>query len=183
MKKYKVYPETTPVCFITSTIVEWLDVFREERYFRLILDSLNFCRENKGLLLLGLVIMPNHIHLMVSCRDGGDLAGIVRDFKRHSSTRIAEMLEQDKNGLWLHVFRKAGEKQGCRIKVWKDDYRPVSIVSERWFRQKLNYMHANPVRKGFVLNPEDWKHSSARNWILDMHDVISLDIAEIGSVI
>ena len=41
-------------------------------------------------------------------------------------------------------------------------------------------MHDNPVRKGFVLCPEDWKYSSARNWIMDKHDVITLDLDQLS---
>jgi len=45
----------------------------------------------------------------------------------------------------------------------------ASLYSEKWFYQKLNYLHENPVRKGFVTKPEDWKYSSAKNWLLDDH--------------
>ena len=120
--------------------------------------------------------MLNPIHYMVSSKEGRDLAGIIRDFKRHTSKEIARLLERDNERLFLHIFRKAGKGQGAKIKIWQDGYHPVAILSEKWFREKMEYMHANPVRKGYVVSPEEWKYSSARNWVLDIHDVITLDL-------
>jgi len=51
-------------------------------------------------------------------------------------------------------------------KIWANDFHPVALKSDRWVRQKIDYIHYNPVRKGFVELPEHWKYSSARNWIL-----------------
>ena len=176
MRKYKIDPELTSYYFCTSTIVEWQCVFKEEKYFRIIIDSLNFCREHKGLYLLGYVIMLNHIHLIVSTDEGILLSHVMRDFKRHTSKLIAEQLEKDKEKLLLYVFKKAAIKQGSKYKIWQDEYHPVALYSEEWFNQKLNYMHFNPVRKDFVTRLEDWKHSSARNWYQDDHSVMSLDL-------
>ena len=179
MKRYKVYPENTSIYFCTCTIIEWQCVFKEERYLKIITESLDYCRKRKGLFLFGLVIMPNHIHLMVSTREGFELPDIIRDFKRHTATKITGLLEQDNEKLLLYIFRKAGQKQGTKIKIWQDDYHPIAILSDKWFHEKMNYMHNNPVRKGFVTNPEDWKYSSARNWILGEHDVIILDMDQV----
>jgi REP element-mobilizing transposase RayT len=105
------------------------------------------------------------------------LSEIMRDFKHYTSTRIAEMLETDNNHLFLHVFRKAAEGRTKKqdYKIWKDEYHPIAVTSEKWFRQKMEYMHNNPVRKGFVEKPEDWKYSSARNWILGDDSIIKIN--------
>lgn len=157
MKRYKIYPETTSLYFCTSTIIEWQCVFKTEKYAQVIIESLNYCREEKGLCLFGLVVMLTHIHYMVSSREGYHLSDIIRDFKRYTSTQISKLLEQDNERLLLHIFRKAGKGQGTKIKVWQDEFHPVAMISEKWFYEKLAYMHDNPVRKGFVLHPEDWK--------------------------
>ncbi len=47
-----------------------------------------------------------------------------------------------------------------------------------FFDQKLNYIHDNPVRKGYVENPEHWKFSSARNYLLNDHSMIKVEILE-----
>jgi REP element-mobilizing transposase RayT len=106
----------------------------------------------------------------------------MRDFKRHTSTRIAEEFEKDNERLLLYIFRKAAKKakKGSRYKIWKDEFHPEAIYSEKWFYQKMRYIHNNPIRKGLVTQPEAWKYSSARNWILDDHSIISLDLDQLG---
>ena len=79
--------------FITPTIVGWLDVFTRKVYKDIIIDSLKFCIKNKGLSVHAYVIMSNHLHLVVSAREGFQLSNILRDFKRHTSKAIiAEIL-------------------------------------------------------------------------------------------
>ena len=178
MRKYRVYPETCNVYFVTCTIVQWQCVFKEERYSQIILDSLNFCRANKGLYLLSYVIMLNHLHMIVSYQENANLSNIMRDFKRHTSKKIAEQLIQDNEKLFLHIFEKTAkdEGQGVKCKIWQDEFHPEAIYSEKWFNEKMMYLHLNPVRKGFVIRPEDWKYSSARNWINDDHSIMTLDL-------
>ena len=144
----------------------------------MIIESLKYCQEHKGLYLFGYVIMLNHLHLSTSNAAETNLSEIMRDFKRHTSKRMAEQLEKENERLFLYVFRKAAEKagKGSRYKIWQDEFHPEAIYSERWFYQKLDYIHNNPVRKGFVTCPEEWKYSSARNWIMNDDSVITLDL-------
>ena len=177
MKHFKIYPDSTQIYFSTCSIVGWLCVFKEESYFQIIINSLKYCIENKGLILLGYVIMLNHIHLLTSNAPDTTLSDIMRDFKRFTSVRIAEQLEVDNEKLFLYVFKKAGtgRRKSQNYKIWQDEYRPEGIYSEKWLRQKLTYIHENPVKKGFVINPKDWKYSSARNWLRDDNSLIDID--------
>ncbi|MFQ6114904.1 MAG: hypothetical protein ACE5NG_12620 [bacterium] len=79
--------------------------------------------------------------------------------------------------LFLHVFKKAAEREkGKRdYKVWQDEYHPQIIYTDQVCRQKLEYMHNNPVVKGFVDTPEYWLYSSARNYILGDDSVLKGD--------
>jgi REP element-mobilizing transposase RayT len=72
---------------------------------------------------------------------------------------------------------KAVEKQSRKqkYKIWQEGYHPEAIYSEKWFQQKLNYIHYNPVKKGFVTEAENWKYSSAKNWFLDDHSIINIE--------
>ena len=51
----------------------------------------------------------------------------------------------------------------------------VVIYSSEMFNIKLNYIHYNPLKRGLVENPEDWKYSSARNYLFGDHSVIEVD--------
>jgi len=114
---------------------------------------------------------------MNSHQEGLAMSEIMRDFKHYTSSKIAEMLVKNNNHLFLHVFKKAVESRSKQhdYKVWQDEYHPIAITSEKWFLQKMEYMHNNPVRKGFVDRSEHWKYSSARNWILDDDSIIKIN--------
>lgn len=55
------------VFFITSTIVDWLPVFTNENYFKILTDSFTFCQKNKSLKIYAYVILDNHFHMITSC--------------------------------------------------------------------------------------------------------------------
>lgn len=178
MKHFKIDPNLTSIYFSTCTIVQWQCIFKEQKYFQIVIDSLKYCTENKGLYVLGYVIMPNHLHLLTSNTEDTNLSNIMRDFKHFTSTQIATELENNNERLFLYVFIKAAKarKKKQNYKIWQDEFRPEGIFSEKWFLQKLEYIHNNPVRKGFVTKPEEWKYNSARNWILDDESVVQISL-------
>jgi len=81
MKRYKIYPETTSFYYSTLSIIGWTPIFQDDYLFRIIIDSLQFCRNQKGLFLLGYVIMPTHLHMITSNEENTTLSDIMRDFK------------------------------------------------------------------------------------------------------
>ena len=158
------------VHFITFAVVEWVDVFTRQEYRDLIVQSLSFCQQKKGLKIHGWVIMSNHLHLLISA--GGDitLSAILRDFKKHTSTEIISGIE--KNSLesrqrWmLEIFRQAGAQnsRNSTNQFWEQDNRPMECFSYEFTKQKLDYIHNNPVAAGIVDRPEDYIYSSARDY-------------------
>ena len=83
------------IYFITFTIVEWIDVFTRQRYQDIIVDSLNYCQKQKGLILYAWCIMSNHIHLIVSAQETYDLSAILRDFKKHTAKQILKSIQEE----------------------------------------------------------------------------------------
>ena len=73
--------------FVTFSVIGWIDVFTRKLYRDIILESLNFCSENKGMNLHAWVVMSNHIHLIISS-DTNKIENIVRDFKKFTSKKI-----------------------------------------------------------------------------------------------
>ncbi len=86
--------------FLTITVIEWIDIFTKPEYCKIITDSLKFCRENKGLILYGYVIMPNHIHLLVGARGSFNLSQIISDFKKHTTREILKTLKKITEGIF-----------------------------------------------------------------------------------
>jgi REP element-mobilizing transposase RayT len=176
MKRYRISPSETSYYYSTCTISAWIPLFHDEPFFKIIIDSLNYCRIHKGLLLLGYVIMPTHLHLITSNTIDTTLSEILRDFKAYTSKKIRELLEQESRTHYLKVFKNAAKTlRKQTFKIWQDDFHPVALTSDKWFHQKMEYLHNNPVRKGFVELPEHWKYSSARNWLLDDDTIITID--------
>jgi putative transposase len=166
--------------YITITTVEWVDIFTRSIYKDIIINSLFFCREKKGLELFAYVIMTNHIHLIARAKAGFELSDILRDFKRHTAKYILKEIKEnplESRREWiLDILQKAG-KQNLKNKtyqVWRQDNHPIELYKPETVQQKLDYIHMNPVRSGIVANPEDYLYSSARNYA-EMDNVMEID--------
>ena len=125
---------------------------------------------------MGYVIMPTHLHLIISNQDNTTLTEIMRDFKNFTSKKIRHRLEKDGRKIYLRVFERSAEKlKRQNFRVWQHDYHPIALTSDEWMNQKMDYVHDHPVRKGFVEIPEHWKYSSTRNWLNDDDRIIEID--------
>ncbi|WP_440999175.1 REP-associated tyrosine transposase [Fodinibius sp. SL11] len=165
MSSWKVYSDTK-YYFCTTALTKWYPVFTSIEYYSLITDSLKYCHKNKGLSIHAYVIMLNHLHLIISANEPKFIPDIIRDLKRYTSSEISSLLKTNNQINALRIFKEAatGRKTNQEYKVWQSGYYPIGIYSEWFFRQKLHYIHQNPVRKGYVTKPEHWKFSSARNY-------------------
>jgi REP-associated tyrosine transposase len=97
-----------------------------------------------GLLVYGFVVMPEHVHLLISESDKGRLAQALQSLKQSVARRLA---------------LRAAES------LWQARYYDFNVWSERKFSEKLRYIHRNPVTRGLVDRPEDWPWSSFRHYL------------------
>ena len=179
--KYKIR-DKDKAYFITSTTVGWIDVFTRPNHKKLIVDSLQYCIHNKGLVVFAYCLMSSHLHMI--CRADGEasLSDILRDFKTYTSKRIIEQIieEPESRREWmLDYFSKACAhlKKKQKYKVWQDGNQAKEIHRTSFLYEKLEYIHNNPVQDLIVEKPEDYLYSSARNYAdLDSFlDVFVLD--------
>jgi REP element-mobilizing transposase RayT len=163
---YKIRDENA-VHFLTFAVVEWVDVFTRSFYCDIVVDSLNHCVKEKGLLLHAWIIMPNHMHLIASAREGFKLSGFLRDFKKHTSTTIVDEIEKNtresRKNWMLWIFKKAGEKNSRNTghQFWQQENHPIELRTDEMILQRLNYLHNNPVRAGIVREADHYVYSSA----------------------
>lgn len=151
------------VYYLTITVQEWVDVFTRKRYRDIIIESLQHCIDNKGLSLYAYVIMSNHLHLIARANEGFELSNIIRDFKRHTSKQILNSIqsEPESRRRWmLNIFSISENKH----EFWQKDNHPFVLYSSEMVKQKLNYIHQNPVRAGFVREAQEYMYSSASNF-------------------
>lgn len=156
--------------FLTLTTVGWIDIFTRECYCKTILNTLEFYRINRKLTVYSYCIMSNHIHMILSCDAPFELQDIVRDFKKYTSRRIIEQIREENESRrdWLlNLFADAAQKHSKtkHFKVWQDGNHAVELFSSKVTWQKVNYIHMNPVKAGYVRRMEDWWYSSARNYM------------------
>ena len=154
--------------YVTLQVVYWIDVFTRARYKDIIIENLKYCQENKGLVIYAYVIMSNHIHLLVQSQTN-ELSDVLRDFKSYTSKKLIASIENDTESRkeWmLFMFKRAAIKhtRNTAYQFWTQENHAEIIYSEKFIRQKLDYIHNNPVRAGIVLQPEDYLYSSARNY-------------------
>jgi len=167
-RKYK-FQNPSGIYFVSFAAVYWLDVFIREQYFAIVVDSLNFCIEKKGMTLYCWCIMPSHVHLIFAANDG-DPSGILRSLKTHTSKELQQAIEennQESRKEWLlWMMERAGKKNSNieKRQFWQQHNQPVELWSNEVFDQKLLYIHNNPIEAGFVNNPYDWKYSSAGDY-------------------
>lgn len=115
-------------------------------------------------------IMTNHIHLIFRSINGIRPELLLGDFKRFTSKKIVEAImnnPDEKRRAWLlDQFKKAADSSSNvkNFQFWQHDNHPIELWSNKVIQEKLNYIHNNPVEAGFVVRPEEYIYSSARDY-------------------
>ncbi len=105
-----------------------------------------------------------------------NLSSIVRDFKSYTTNQLKKILLTDNREYIIRILRKSySKRKGQKFQFWYSENWPVLIESDKFLNQKLDYIHENPVEKGYVSKPEEWIYSSARNYYLDDNSIIEVD--------
>jgi len=168
--------------FLTFQIVGWVDIFTRKAYRDIVIDSLKFCQKNKSLNIFAYVIMSNHVHIIAQSGNG-NLSGFIRDFKSFTGKQfmIEIMKSSESRKDWMkRVFEYHGKfKTRQQYQFWTNSNHAVLIFSQKFIRQKVNYIHNNPVKNGLVEKPEDYLYSSARNYA-DKDALLDVIILNLG---
>ncbi|TCN59940.1 transposase [Flavobacterium circumlabens] len=157
--------------FITSTVVDWIDVFTRQTYRDIVIESFDYCIKNKRMILYGYVIMSNHIHLIVQSEDG-KLSDLIRDFKKYIAKNILEKIQnsnESRRDWMLERFKLAAQshQRNKEYQFWQYGNHAEEIYSNTFMWSKLDYIHLNPVRAGLVTKASDYIYSSASNYVND----------------
>ena len=166
-EKYK-FNDSQGIYFVTSTVVHWIDLFTRKECKRIILESLQYCQGQKGLVIHGWCLMESHLRLIISTI-GEPLEAILRDFKKHTSRQLVKTLPEinESRKEWLlRAFTKAGAnlKWIQHYEVSQDSNHPLFLGTNYFQAQKLNYLYQNPVESEIVEEPEQDLYSSARDY-------------------
>jgi putative transposase len=167
MERYRIRQDAA-VYFVTYSIVEWLPVFVSEAACRIVTDSLNFCHQRKGLCTNAFVIMPTHMHAIVFDHefDCQRLVRTLADFRKSTGRSLSDFCGSHLPSCFHQTLRSAATADRER-RFWQPSRHPEAIETERFWRQKLDYLHDNPRRKGLVSRAQDWRFSSAAHYDSD----------------
>ena len=153
--------------FVSFSVVEWLDVFTRNEYRNILLDSLSYCQKNKGMEIFAWCIMTNHVHLVFRSLNEELPGKILGDFKRHTSKKIVSAIktnpQESRKEFLLNAFETTAKKSSSvqKYQFWRHDNKPIEVWSSTVIKEKIDYIHKNPVEAGLVFKAEDYVYSSA----------------------
>jgi len=164
--KYKTGDNQLPH-FLSFSVVEWIDALTRNEYKEIIVESLKHCIENKGLVLNAWIIMSNHVHLIGSAKIDFTISDILRDLKKFTSKQIFNTIKdnpkESRKEWMIYMFERAGKRNSNNksFQFWQQDNHPIELTNPGILKQKMDYLHENPVRAGIVFKPQHYVYSSA----------------------
>ena len=164
-KRRRVYNVPGHVHYLTYSCNDRLPLLSKDRTRDWVIETVRTARARHGFDLYAYVIMPEHVHLALRPRwPGDDVSRILYDLKRPVSVKAKRWLQQTGEAEWL---RRLSARHGQRkvLHFWQPGggY-DKNVWQERAITEIIDYIHANPVRRGLVERPTDWPWSSARYW-------------------
>ena len=156
------------IYFLTLTVVDWVDIFTRPVYKHILINSIKYCQEAKGLEVYAWCLMSNHIYLVAGVKEESNytLSDILRDFKKFTNKRILAEIEtgvESRKKWMLNQFEFAG-RYNPKIKdykFWQDGNEAKEIHTPEFLQQKIDYIHMNPVVAEIVNEPHHYIYSSA----------------------
>ncbi len=149
----KRYQQTQQLHFITFSCYRRLPYLQSGRAKHLFEVAVEEAPSRYGLLVFGYVVMPEHVHFLVSEPQRELLSTAIRAIKQSVARKLI----------------------GEREHFWQARYYDFNVWSASKIREKLRYMHRNPVKRGLVEKPEDWPWSSFRHYLTGEECVVEIE--------
>ena len=164
----KLYKSDAPNTFHYVTLVTHnrVHVFRSDKACQSFVDTLREARERFPYKLIGYVLMPDHVHAIVNNRSG-EISDWLRRVRGNSARKILLWLRGEGHLLSLAKLALSHpQKRQYTHAVWQKDPSVIDLWSHKFILQKLNYLHLNPVRAGFM-------QTSSRMEVVQLSSVFS----------
>ena len=146
--------------FITTSCYRRLPLLGNPRSRDLFLRVLESVRRRYDFVVTGYVVMPEHVHLLISEPRRGDPSVVMKALKQGFARRLLGRLRRRNNLKQLSLWQAPVELG----RIWQPRFYDFVVFSEKKRVEKLRYMHRNPVKRGLVLQPEQWIWSSSRHY-------------------
>lgn len=163
----KLFKSNEPNTFHYVTLVTYnrVPVFLSDRACEIFVNTLREVRDRFPYKLIGYVVMPDHAHAIVN-NASGTISDWLRRVRGNSARQILDWLRAEQHLMSLKKLELTiPQKRQHTHAVWQKDPSVIDLWSPKFVRQKLNYLHLNPVRAGLCEHPADWKWSSCRAYL------------------
>jgi len=158
--------------FITFSCYRRLPLLKSAQARNLFVRELARFRERRGFRLIGYVVMPEHVHLLLSEPLRGTPSEALHDLKLSVARRLRprQRTPAGQRGLPLEERREPPRA------FWQARFYDFNVFTEKKKKEKLEYMHGNPVARGLVSHPKDWAWSSWSNYARKGEGLIHVDL-------
>jgi putative transposase len=161
--------------FVTATICGWKQLFLIPANSRIVIDSLEWLRREKRMILFAFMLMPSHLHMIVQPRER-PIGKLLDEFGSFTAHAILKQLRQDDENELLEFFHLLRRDQRYQHSIWQD-IQAKNIYSMEFLHQEMEYIHNNPVDKegGLVDDRADYMYSSASWYDRNIMPIIEVD--------
>jgi putative transposase len=143
--------------FLTFSCYRRLPLLGSVRARNLFAKALGKAREDYGFQLIGYVVMPNHVHLLLSEPRRGTPSTVLQMLKQ----RVSRKMRKKRRSVAKEQLRMAFSRRDSELpKFWQPRFYDFNVYSHKKLKEKLEYMHMNPVQRGLVQHPKEWPWSS-----------------------
>jgi putative transposase len=154
----------TGTCISSPSDCYWrLPLLRISQARDILVLELAELRVHLGFRLIGYVVMPEHVHSLLSEPANGTPSTVLHDLKLRTARRLRKLESFDECGEPLRAF-------------WQARFYDFNVFTEKRKRERLEYMHGNPVIRGLVSHPQDWPWSSWSNHVKKGEGLIVVDL-------
>jgi REP element-mobilizing transposase RayT len=148
--------------FYTATALKWKNLFAPDKYKEIIISSLQFLSNEEGasLKILGFVVMPNHIHLLLTVKKPEDIKQFQLRFMKFTAQQIKFDLRKN-HPKTLSLFKSTnGDRE---YQFWQRNAKIIELKGYPEINRVLDYIHDNPLSTKWMLasSPQAYKYSSA----------------------
>ena len=154
MAKRKIYDDELHAQFVTFSCYRRRRLLDHPRAKQIVIGVLADELEKRNGSCSGFVVMPDHIHTILWFPKTACLSPMIRVWKSQSSRQLKQFIRRQLQGY--------SESTDPSQPFWQAKYYPFNLCTEKKAREKLDYMHLNPVRAGLVKRACDWRWSSAQ---------------------
>ena len=161
--------------FITFSCYRRLPLLKTVRARDIFVKELGKIRDEMGFHLVGYVVMPEHVHLLISEPPRSTPSVALQKLKLRTARKLRKRRRPRVTAQRLLPFAASREPLPA---FWQARFYDFNVYSQRKRLEKLNYMHANPVKRGLVEHPRDWPHSSWLFYQGTESALLRLDVAQ-----